>query len=75
MSEQSQTSSGDQELQRHKDKIDFGIYTEFLDAVRERTKTEVVECLSQLLKSSNDTAQGHPTPIFGKYLFGRRFEI
>ena len=22
-----------------------------------------------------DTKQGHPTSIFGKYLFGRRFEI
>ena len=56
MSKRMQASSKDQEQQRHEDTGEFRIYTEFLNAVRNKTEAEVDGYLSQLLKSSTDTA-------------------
>ena len=56
MSKRMQASLSDQEQQRHEDTGEFRNYTEFLDAVRNGTEAEVDECLSQLPKSSTDTA-------------------
>ena len=40
--------------------------------------TDEIHLLTQPLNVSykvTESIQGHPTSIFGKYLFGRRFEI
>ena len=40
-----------------------------VDTVRKLEETNTVEPLQTV------TSQGHPTTIFGKYLFGRQFDI
>ena len=36
---------------------------------------KVFICLDRVVFENLETGQGHPTTIFGKYLFGRRFAI
>ena len=51
--------------------------SELTTTVREQKLeiTHLKTSLTKITKQCSDAEQGHPTSLFGKYLFGRRFEI